>query len=99
MFRAQVDCIGCHQGAKRDEASAEVLGQTFVAAQKRCDYCHGDRYAGKLDEWKQIISTQQTDKADAAYAQAKTAVDAAAAATLSCKPSGFSMMPPTTCGW
>ena len=30
----------------------DVEGQTFVATQDRCDYCHGDKYKGTLADWK-----------------------------------------------
>jgi nitrate/TMAO reductase-like tetraheme cytochrome c subunit len=73
MSRAQVDCIACHRGQEHPGDVAEVVGQTFVATQSRCDYCHGDRYAGKLEEWKTTIAAQQR-RAEAAYAQAKGAL-------------------------
>ena len=69
MSRAQVDCIACHSAKKLDEQSADVKGQTFVATQDRCDYCHGVKYKGALDDWRKTIATLQ-DRAEAAYADA-----------------------------
>lgn len=55
MFRAQVDCIGCHQMRKVGDDEVGVLGQTFVAVQDSCDRCHGDKYEGTLEQWKQTL--------------------------------------------
>lgn len=63
MFRAQVDCIACHQFKEHNASVAKVVGQTFVAEQKSCDMCHGDtpdpkggKYAEKLAEWKGVLA-------------------------------------------
>ncbi|MHC5022509.1 MAG: NapC/NirT family cytochrome c [Planctomycetota bacterium] len=55
MFRAQVDCIACHQEHRQSGEVATVAGQTFVAAQTSCDMCHGNRYEDSLDNWRQTI--------------------------------------------
>ncbi len=72
MFRAQVDCIACHQFKEHDELRAAVSGQTYVAAQKSCDMCHGDtpdpaggKYADKLAEWRQALLTRTAEAGDA----------------------------------
>ncbi|GMU24218.1 MAG: hypothetical protein AMXMBFR13_42940 [Phycisphaerae bacterium] len=56
MFRAQVDCIACHQTRSRPDQAADVLGQTFTAAQASCDYCHGTKYSGVLEEWRKSLA-------------------------------------------
>jgi excinuclease UvrABC ATPase subunit len=55
MYRAQVDCIACHQQRERSEEVARVVGQTFVAVQDSCDHCHGSRYDDSLDVWTATI--------------------------------------------
>lgn len=80
MYRTQVDCIACHQFKEHDELVASIAGQTFVAAQKSCDMCHGDtpdpaggKYADKLGEWKQVLA-ELTGKAHQALARAEAAL-------------------------
>jgi nitrate/TMAO reductase-like tetraheme cytochrome c subunit len=58
MARARVNCIGCHTAKKTDGQAADMIGQTFVATQDRCDYCHGEKYKGTLDDWKHTIATK-----------------------------------------
>lgn len=72
MYRAQVDCIACHQFKEHGDAVAEVAGQTYVAAQKSCDMCHGDtpdpaggKYATKLAEWKESLQASLASTGDA----------------------------------
>lgn len=76
MYRAQVDCIACHKERKRTEDAAQVVGQTFMAAQDTCDYCHGTKYEGTLKQWKDTVALQVL-QAETAYEQAKAAVDKA----------------------
>lgn len=57
MYRSQVDCIACHKQRDQSAEMAEVVGQTYVAVQDSCDYCHGTRYEGTLDEWRAKIQT------------------------------------------
>jgi nitrate/TMAO reductase-like tetraheme cytochrome c subunit len=73
MFRAQVDCIACHRTKEATEATAAVKGQTFVTLQDSCNYCHQTKYDGTLDTWKRLVA-YDTDKAEAAYVDAKAAV-------------------------
>jgi nitrate/TMAO reductase-like tetraheme cytochrome c subunit len=76
MFRAQVDCIACHKVRKQSSADAQVVGQTFLAVQESCNYCHGNKYEGVLDVWKKAIA-QESERADAAYLAAKMAYSSA----------------------
>ncbi|MCC7147068.1 MAG: NapC/NirT family cytochrome c [Phycisphaeraceae bacterium] len=66
MFAAQVDCLACHQQRENTAEVAEVLGQTYLAAQQRCDYCHGQRYSDQLDSWKKTISEKLGETESAA---------------------------------
>jgi hypothetical protein len=70
MARARVNCIACHMQKKEHGTEAEVKGQTFVATQDRCDYCHLDKYKGVLDDWRKSVATN-LDKAEAALLDAK----------------------------
>lgn len=78
MFRAQVDCIACHKSKKESNEAAQVLGQTFVAIQDSCNYCHGTKYEGSLDVWRRLIegslSTAQNEYDLAKMALAGTKV-------------------------
>jgi hypothetical protein len=74
MFRAQVDCIACHQTRLRDEAEARIVGQTYAAAQASCNYCHGDRYRDTLDLWKGTIERLLAD-AEVAVEAARLAME------------------------
>ncbi len=76
MFRAQVDCIACHKAKKQNDSAAEVVGQTFVAAQESCNYCHGTKYGTSLDEWRKTIAAA-IQRAEVAYAGAKASVSRA----------------------
>jgi ssDNA-binding Zn-finger/Zn-ribbon topoisomerase 1 len=75
MARAQVDCIACHRTHQKSDAAADVQGQTYLGTQDRCNYCHGEKYPGRLQEWKQTIQTHQ-DKAEKAFALAKGVLEA-----------------------
>ncbi|MFO0974143.1 MAG: NapC/NirT family cytochrome c [Phycisphaerae bacterium] len=79
MSLAQVDCIACHQFKENAGETAAIAGQTYVAAQKSCDMCHGDtpdpaggKYATKLADWKKALgerialATESVQRADAA---------------------------------
>ncbi|MHC4948821.1 MAG: multiheme c-type cytochrome, partial [Planctomycetota bacterium] len=57
MYRAQVDCIACHQVRQRPGEEALIAGQVYAAAQASCDHCHGARYRDTLDLWKETIDT------------------------------------------
>ena len=73
MYRTQVDCIGCHKARSRDKTQTAVLGQTYLAVQDSCNYCHEKKYDGRLDEWKKIIADKLAN-AEAAYAITKAAM-------------------------
>ena len=78
MFRAQVDCIACHQQRQRPGEIAQLTGQTFIAAQKACDHCHGNQYADLLDHWKSIVE-EHLARAEVACEQARRIVEQSAA--------------------
>ena len=76
MYRAQVDCIACHQTLNKPGEVAAVVGQTFVASQARCDHCHGNRYDELLAEWNQIIA-EHLGRAETACVEADAKLRAA----------------------
>ncbi len=55
MFSSQVDCVACHQQREFASDVANVVGQTYVAAQAACDKCHGSHYGEMLDIWRDTI--------------------------------------------
>jgi len=73
MARSRVNCIACHVNKKLENQNADVVGQTYVATQDRCNYCHKEKYQGSLDEWRKTIATHQA-KADAALLSAQRAL-------------------------
>ncbi|MCK6483953.1 MAG: cytochrome c3 family protein [Phycisphaerae bacterium] len=81
MYRAQVDCIGCHRMREHDAMAARVVGQTFVAMQESCDMCHGDegdpqtgKYADRLSEWKRVLDARLAEvEADVTAAESALA--------------------------
>lgn len=79
MFRAQVDCIACHKAKLQNVETAAVVGQTFVAVQDSCNYCHGTKYDNVLNTWKGMIATQLT----AAQNELTATQNALAASSLS----------------
>ncbi len=79
MARTQVDCIGCHRHKRFADTDAEVVGQTFAAAAESCSSCHGTKYDGTLEHWKQVMDEQQKNS-DRIY---EGAVGAVAGADLS----------------
>ena len=70
MARARVNCIACHMTKEQTDQNADIVGQTFVASQDRCDYCHGDKYQGALQDWRKLV-TANLDKAEAALLDVK----------------------------
>ncbi|MCC6907705.1 MAG: NapC/NirT family cytochrome c [Phycisphaerales bacterium] len=75
MFTSQVDCIACHL-EETSGASHGVSGYTYLAAQKACDTCHGTRYTGVLDVWKNSVDLLLS-QAQAAVEEARVALDGA----------------------
>lgn len=52
MYLAQVDCVGCHIV---EEDGKE--GKTFKASETGCVKCHGEKYAGLVNDWKKELDT------------------------------------------
>lgn len=46
MYLAQVDCVGCHIAES---------GKTFKASEAGCVKCHGEKYAGLVNDWKKEL--------------------------------------------
>ena len=61
--------------------AAEVVGQTFVAAQDSCNYCHGTKYDTVLNTWKGMIDAQLA-KAQKEYDLANDTVTASSASAV-----------------
>jgi hypothetical protein len=76
MARTQVDCVGCHRHRALPESVAEVVGQTFAAANESCTYCHGSKYDGTLDEWRERLAGLE-EASDGAYQRAAAIVSGA----------------------
>lgn len=55
MFIFRLDCLACHIQPKGAEMSGRKSGRTFVAAEKACTHCHGNRYKGMLKDWKETF--------------------------------------------
>jgi hypothetical protein len=55
---------------------ASVTGQTFVAVQDSCDYCHGNRYDDALEIWTSRVA-QRLDAARIACEEARQFMAAA----------------------
>ncbi|MEK7475044.1 MAG: cytochrome c3 family protein [Candidatus Coatesbacteria bacterium] len=75
MFVARVDCVGCHYAEKAGPA-AEFRGQTHRASEKACEKCHGERFAGILDETLSELKTT-LDRGRAKLGAARAALAAA----------------------
>jgi nitrate/TMAO reductase-like tetraheme cytochrome c subunit len=74
MYRAQVDCIACHKAKTGGGAKASIVGQSFRATQESCDYCHGRKYDGTLEQWKKQVAARLTT-AEAAVRDAKAKLE------------------------
>ncbi len=59
MNLAHVDCLACHivEGAGGEEAGQKFTGLTFRASMTACVKCHGEKYAGLVDDWKRELDT------------------------------------------
>ncbi|MDP2912642.1 MAG: NapC/NirT family cytochrome c [Candidatus Omnitrophota bacterium] len=59
MHLAQVGCLACHNVEDEDKEGrgAEQLfnGKTFKASDAACIKCHGEKYAGLIDDWKKEL--------------------------------------------
>jgi nitrate/TMAO reductase-like tetraheme cytochrome c subunit len=81
MYRAQVDCVACHKVTKQSSEVAAVVGQTFVAVQESCNYCHGGKYDTVLGTWRGLIDASLM-KAQNEYDQALALVNASSVAPM-----------------
>lgn len=56
MYLAAVDCLGCHIVEETKEGIEQKLtGKTFKASNTGCIKCHGEKYAGLVDDWKKEL--------------------------------------------
>jgi nitrate/TMAO reductase-like tetraheme cytochrome c subunit len=58
MFRAQVDCVACHDQPLRADDVAQMRGQALGASQRACDRCHGVKYSERLQVWRETLAEQ-----------------------------------------
>jgi nitrate/TMAO reductase-like tetraheme cytochrome c subunit len=56
MFETQLDCTACHTEPLLSGDEAGLSGQTFVASQKACVKCHGEKYRGLVASWKKTFA-------------------------------------------
>jgi len=57
MYLANVDCVACHivPEKEKEESGEKFHGKTFKASNAGCIKCHGDKYAGLVDDWKKEL--------------------------------------------
>lgn len=58
MYLGQVDCLGCHivEETGKEELAQTFNGKTFKASPAACVKCHGEKYAGLVDDWKRELN-------------------------------------------
>jgi hypothetical protein len=61
MFTARLDCLACHIQQKGAELGMGRDGLTFIASERACTNCHGDKYAGMLKDWKDTFDVMIRD--------------------------------------
>jgi len=76
MFRAQVDCIGCHQSPANSGPVKQFVGQSFRTRQPACDHCHGTQYDERLEQWKSQMATR-LEQSEQVVERASTAMSLA----------------------
>jgi len=58
MYLADVDCLGCHIVEEGKTGFEQKLtGKTFKASNTGCIKCHGEKYAGLVDDWKKELAS------------------------------------------
>lgn len=60
MFQVRVECVACHVESGKDKALATFGGRTFRPSERACLGCHGNRYKGMLEGWRQTITAMLT---------------------------------------
>ena len=61
MFTARLDCLACHVQKKGAELGMGRDGLTFIASERACTNCHGDKYSGMLKDWKDTFDVMIRD--------------------------------------
>jgi nitrate/TMAO reductase-like tetraheme cytochrome c subunit len=74
MFGARTNCTGCHTTTHGNEH-----GEVLKATAESCVACHGDKHKDTFEKWKLGVELSLSD-AEAAYANAREALDKAKAA-------------------
>jgi cytochrome c nitrite reductase small subunit len=59
MYLAAVDCLGCHivEEDGKTEFEQKLTGKTFKASNTGCIKCHGEKYAGLVNDWKKELNS------------------------------------------
>jgi hypothetical protein len=55
MFQVRVECVACHTVPEREGTAARIVGQTFRPSEQACLNCHGAKYRGMLERWKDTL--------------------------------------------
>ncbi len=56
MFQVRVECVACHITPKQEEGAAKIVGQTFRPTEQACVNCHGEKYRGMLQRWRDTLA-------------------------------------------
>jgi nitrate/TMAO reductase-like tetraheme cytochrome c subunit len=59
MYLANVDCVGCHLQETLPQGGISHE-RTFVGSEQGCIACHGERYAGVLEETHAVVNEATT---------------------------------------
>jgi hypothetical protein len=56
MFQVRVECVACHIVPKQEAGAARIVGQTFRPTEQACVNCHGEKYRGMLERWRDTLA-------------------------------------------
>ena len=76
MFQVRVECVACHIVPKQEEGAARIVGQTFRPTEQACVNCHGEKYRGMLQRWRDTLARMREIVAPK-LAAARTALETA----------------------
>ncbi len=76
MFQVRVECVACHIVPKQEEGAAKIVGQTFRPTEQACVNCHGEKYRGMLQRWRDTLARMR-EIAASKLAAARTALETA----------------------
>ncbi len=76
MFQVRVECVACHIAPKQEAGAAKIVGQTFRPTEQACVNCHGEKYRGMLQRWRDTLARMR-EVVTPKLAAARAAVEAA----------------------